>query len=105
MSELEALRARVVELMEDNARGALYIEHLKGRVAELEADLKAEADDEYKRWCEATEWKVNCDLAEARVTELQDQIVRLIEAGHIMAEVSTEYRRKIWLEAVKEAIK
>ena len=37
--------------------------------------------------------------------ELQDQMVRLIEAGHLMAEVSTEYRRKIWLEAVKEATK
>jgi len=41
----------------------------------------------------------------ARVAELQDQIVRLIEAGHLMAEVSTDYRRKIWLEAVKEATK
>ena len=41
----------------------------------------------------------------ARVAELENQIVRLIEAGHLMAEVSTDYRRKIWLEAVKEATK
>jgi regulator of replication initiation timing len=70
MSELKALRARVVELMEDNARGALYVEHLKGRVAEL-----------------------------------QDQIVRLIEAGHLMAEFSSASHRQLWFEAVKEAIK
>lgn len=41
----------------------------------------------------------------ARVAELENQIVRLIEVGHLMAEVSTDYRRKIWLEAVKEATK
>jgi len=41
----------------------------------------------------------------ARVAELENQIVRLIEAGHLMAEVSTDYRRKIWLEAVQEATK
>jgi hypothetical protein len=56
--------------MEDNARGALYVEHLKGRVAEL-----------------------------------QDQIVRLIEAGHLMAEFSSASHRQRWHEAVKEAIK
>ena len=41
----------------------------------------------------------------ARVAELENQMVRLIEAGHLMADVSTEYRRKIWLETVKEATK
>jgi len=105
MSELESLKARVAELEDDNARGALYVEHLKGRIAELQADLKAEADDEHKRWCEATEWKVQCEQAEARVAELQDQIVRLIEAGHLMAEFSSSSHRQLWLEAVKEAIK
>ena len=45
------------------------------------------------------------EALKARVAELEDQMVRLIEAGHLMAEISTEYRRKIWLEAVKEATK
>jgi hypothetical protein len=45
------------------------------------------------------------EALKARVTELENQMVRLIEAGHLMADVSTDHRRKIWLEAVKEATK
>ena len=105
MNELEQLKARVAELEDDKARGALYVAHLKGRVIQLQADLKAAGDAEHKQWCDAAEWKLICEEAEARVLELHDQMVRLIEAGHLMAEVSTDYRRKIWLEAVKEATK
>lgn len=58
------------ELMEDNTRGALYVQHLNARIEELEAHL-----------------------------------LRLIETGGILADVSTEYRRKLWTEAVREVVK
>ena len=150
---LTDLRQELLKFMQDHAKGALYVEHLKARIEELEkivssclrelpvgyvpahtpeslpdriayyvqqvTELKTDnaklrktlassCDEERSMGIEEGPHHATCGLAQglnARIEELEAHVLRLIETGGILADVSTEYRRKLWVEAVREVVK